>query len=135
MYNPQYPHTLYVQRAEKDANGDTVFDEEGNPSYSTLALAKVAMLDDEPLMASDGSFLTENVTELHYGYRSHSQSVRTTGEVEVADFVISVEMFTTALESGDRLFLTDYDRTYQGSVIKKVTYNQHSKIWFNEVRN
>ena len=90
----------------------------------------------EGFPASSGKLLfdTEIVDEIEFGYRTSQRNTSTAGDVEVADFKVATPLFITPLESGDRVEVTDYDRTYWGSVVKKMSFNLGSNIWFNEVR-
>lgn len=135
MFNPRFPHTLRVWRLSKDANGKPITDEEGNPSYEVVKLDKVVMIDYEPQMLSDGSFDTELVESIHFGYRTQGKNTRDTVDVVVSDFKLSTPMFLNHLNPGDRVEITDYERTFWGEVVKKTTYNLGSNIWINEVKN
>jgi hypothetical protein len=91
-------------------------------------------LDGEPVVVSNGKFDTELVDCIEFGYRTGGKNTSTATDVEVADYKIATPLFVTPLESGDRLEITDYDRTYWGDVVKKITFNLGSNIWYNEVR-
>lgn len=135
MFNPRFPHTLRIERPKK-IEGEIVFDDDGNPTYETVLLDIVQCdASGNPIIGSDGRFLTEQADTINFGYRTSSQNTRTAGDVEVADFKIALPMFITPVFSGDRLIVEDYDRIYIGRVVKKTTFNLGSNIWFNEVRN
>lgn len=135
MFNPRFPHTLRVWRSRKDANGEPITDEEGNASYEVVMLKKVVMVDNEPLMCSNGGFVTEKVESINFGYRTQGKNTRDTVDVVVSDFKLATPMFLTPLEPGDKVEMRDYERTYWGEVVKKATFNLGSNIWVNEVRN
>ena len=128
MYNPRFPHTLRVLRAQKNAYGEPVTDDHGYPVYGAVPLARVVSRN------ADGSFETEMVETLPFGYRSQGKDTRDTAEVESADFALATPMFLTALDSSDIIEMTDYDRTFKGEVVRKITFNLGSNIWVNEVK-
>lgn len=136
MYNPRFPHTLVVKRASTDANGDFVIDEEGNVTYETVELSIVSFAGDNPLFDSNGALITTTASSISFGYRNNTEKrVMRSGDVAVAEHRIATPMFTTPLYDGDLLELTDYERTYTGQVVRKITNNWGSNIWFNEVKN
>lgn len=139
-YNPRFPHTLKVIRPELDGYGEVVFDENGDPTYHVLELDKVLFENDdwetgEPLFDRNGRPLTEKVDHIEWGYRTSTGGFRDSGDVAEADFKISTPMFTTPLNTGDFLEMTDYDRTWRMEVLKKTTYNWGSNIWVKDVKN
>lgn len=135
MYNPRFPHTVVIKRVRMDENGEPALNEVGEPVYETLELTAVEMFDDQPVRNEDGSFRTYKVDSLPFGYRTATQNVKQAGDVVVADLKIATPMFITPLNYGDRLVLTDFDRTYMGRVVKKQTFNLGSNIWFDEIKN
>ena len=135
MYNPRFPHSLVVKRLSVDENGDPVLDEEGVQQYETLTLTIAEYYDDEPKRTVKGEYVTYTADSIPFGYRTATQNVKQAGDVVVADFKIACPMFFDVLNFGDRLILTDYDRTYIGSVVKKQTFNLGSNIWFDEIKN
>lgn len=134
MFNPRFPHSLRVWRARRDDFGEPMTDAEGNPILDIIQLKRVICLDGEPVVVSNGKFDTELVDCIEFGYRTGGKNTSTATDVEVADYKIATPLFVTPLESGDRLEITDYDRTYWGDVVKKITFNLGSNIWYNEVR-
>lgn len=128
MYNPRFPHTLRVLRVQKNAYGEPVTDENGYPVYEAVPLAKVAWRN------YDGSFETEMVDVLPFGYRSQGKDTRDAGDVESADYALATPMFLTPLDSSDVIELTDYDRTFKCEVVRKATFNLGSNIWVNELK-
>lgn len=135
MFNPRFPHTLRVWRSRKDDNGDPMTDAEGNPIQDIVRLKAVVMVDNLPVVRSDGSFETELTEWMSFGYRTQGKNTRETADVQVSDFKLATPMFVTPLEAGDRVEIKDYDRSYWGEVVKKVTFNLGSNIWVNEVKN
>lgn len=110
-------------------------DAEGNPVQDIVKLKKVVMVDSEPIVRSDGSFDTELVDAIEFGYRTQGKNTRDTVDVQVSDFKLATPMFLTHLEAGDKVEIWDYERSYWGEVVKKATFNLGSNIWINEVKN
>lgn len=110
-------------------------DKDGNPIKEIIRLKKVVMIDEQPIVRSDGSFDTELVDTINFGYRTQGKNTRDTVDVQVSDFKLATPMFTTPLEPGDMAEITDYDRSFWGEIVKKATFNLGSNIWINEVRN
>lgn len=135
-YNPRFPHTLRYLVPLHDEDGLPMFDDEGDVQYASVPLLKVRMdSDDNPLLDEDGEFITDEVEELEWGYRTSTGGFRDSGKVAEADYKIATPMFTTPLATGDILEMTDYDRTYRMEVLKKTTYNWGSNIWVKDVKN
>ena len=134
MFNPRFPHTLRVWRSRKNDYGEPMTDAEGNPVQDIVKLKKVVMVDSEPIVRSDGSFDTEMTEWISFGYRTQGKNTRETVDVMVSDFKLATPMFLTPLEGGDRVEIVDYERTFWGEVVKKMTFNLGSNIWINEVK-
>lgn len=136
MFNPRFPHRLSVKRPRKNGQGEYILNERGDVSYETLKLSLVEYIDDQPVRNADGEFVIGELSEVvNFGYRTGSKNTTTAGEVIVADNKIACPMFLTVLQSGDILTLTDYDRTYSATVVKKITWNWGTNIWFDEIKN
>lgn len=135
MFNPRFPHTLRVWRNRKNDYGEPLTDADGNPVQDIVRLKKVVMIDSEPVVRSDGSFDTELVDTIEFGYRTQGKNTRDTVDVQVSDYKLATPMFVTPLEPGDKVEIWDYDRSYWGEVVKKATFNLGSNIWVNEVKN
>lgn len=135
MFNPRFPHTLRVWRTRKNDHGEPMTDAEGNPVQDIVSIKKVVMIDSEPVVRSDGSFDTELVDTIEFGYRTQGKNTRETVDVQVSDFKLATPMFLTHLEPGDKVEIWDYERSYWGEVVKKATFNLGSNIWINEVKN
>lgn len=135
MFNPRFPHTLRVWRNRKNDYGDPMTDADGNPVQDIVRLKKVVMVDEQPIVRSDGSFDTEMVDTIEFGYRTQGKNTRDTVDVQVSDYKLATPMFVTPLEPGDKVEIWDYDRSYWGEVVKKATFNLGSNIWVNEVKN
>lgn len=136
MYNPRWPHTFTVLGESLDANGLPMTDKNGDPVTSTVSLQKV-LYDSQynPLRKADGSFVTETVTEIPWGYRTSTGGMKTSGEVWVADYKISCPMFLTDLPSGTTLIMTDSTRTFRVKVVKMTTYNWGTNLWVDNIKN
>lgn len=135
MFNPRFPHTLRVWRSRKNDNGEPMTDADGDAIYDIVRLKEVVMVDSLPVIHSDGSFETEVTEWISFGYRTQGKNTRETIDVVVSDFKLATPMFLTHLEPGDRVEIKDYERTYWGEVVKKMTFNLGSNIWINEVKN
>ena len=136
MYNPRWPHTFTVLAESLDSNGTPVTDSEGKPVRSSMPLEKVEYDDQwNPRYYSDGTFVTEWVVEMPWGYRTSTGGMKTSGEVFVADYKISCPMFLTDLPSGTVLEMTDYSRTFRVKVIKMTTYNWGTNLWVDNIKN
>lgn len=135
MFNPRFPHTLRVWRSRNDDNGDPMTNDKGDPIYDIVRLKAVVMVDNLPVVRSDGSFETEPTEWMSFAYRTPGKNTRETVDVQVSDFKLATPMFVTPLGAGDRVEIKDYDRSYWGEVVKKVTFNLGSNIWVNEVKN
>lgn len=133
MFNPRFPHTLRVWRSRKNSFGEPEINEDGNPVYEPVMLAKVVMVDGMPSCGEEG-FETELVESLPFGYRNQGKDTRDTYDVEISDHKLATPMFVTPLDPSDRIELMDYDRTYWCELVRKVTNNLGSNIWVNEVK-
>lgn len=136
MYNPRWPHTFKVLSEALDENGIPITDSEGKPVRTPMPLEKVVYDSGyNPTFSSDGSLVTETVTEMPWGYRTSTGGMKTSGEVFVADYKISCPMFITDLPSGTALEMTDYQRTFRAKVIKMTTYNWGTNLWVDNIKN
>lgn len=135
MFNPRFPFTLEVLRSRKGEDGETIFDEAGDPIMDIVPLTLVEMFDDEPVRNADGSFVTYESATLPFGMRTNSRSTATRIDVVVSDYKIASPICLTELLPTDVLKVTDYDRTYYGRLAKKTTFNLGTNIWFDEIRN
>ena len=135
MDNPRFPHILSVKRANRNQFNEPLTDEEGNVAYDILPLQVVKFINDSPLRDKEGRFVTDEVNEIPFGYRTASENTRQRGAVMVSDYKIACPMFITELRAGDMLEITDYLKSYKGVVVKQTTFNLGTNIWFNEVKN
>lgn len=139
-YNPRFPFTLQVVRPARDENGDIIFDENGDVDYRPILLDKVCREGDdeefgEVIFNADGSFRTEKVDSIHWGYRTSTGGFRDSGDVAEADFKIATPMFITPLNTGDVVEMTDYEGTRRMEVLKKTTYNWGTNLWVKDIKN
>lgn len=136
MYNPRWPHTLSAYRERLDSNGMPVTDEEGNPILDRITFERVITdTRGNPTFHSDGTFATEKVTKINWGYRTPTGGIKDAGAVFKTDFKISCQMFVTPLEEGIVLTLKDYTHTFNAVVKKCTTYNWGTNIWFDDPGN
>lgn len=138
-FNPRFPHTLRVLRPALDEYGQPAFDANGNPAFAPLTLDRVIMTDGiefgEPTFNADGSYATEQVQEIEWGYRTSTGGFHDSGEVAEANYKIATPLFLNPLYTGDILEMTDYDETIRMEVLKKTAYNWGANIWVKDVKN
>lgn len=135
MFNPRFPHVMYVLRAVTTPDGALAYGEDGTPSYERLELTLVEMNDSEPVRDSAGGFVTYSADEVPFGYRTSSQNTSRAGDVVQADYKLACPMFLTELKPDDILVLKDYEREFRAVVVKKTTFNLGTNVWVNEARN
>lgn len=135
MYNPRFPHTLVVKRAAKDANGDFIFDDKGDPTYNVVSLDIVDTLDNDPTFNADGTLSTHTATSINFGYRNSAKDMSQAGDVIVSDYRLACPMFTTELLHDDVIELKDYDCEYRARLVKKITFNWGTCLWVDKIGN
>lgn len=135
MFNPRFPHTMYVLRAKTTPDGGLAYGVDGQPAYERLQLTLVEMSDSEPIRDTDGNFVKYTADEVSFGYRTSSQNTSRAGDVVQADFKLACPMFLTDLRPDDVLVLKDYEREFRAVVVKKTTFNLGTNVWVNEARN
>lgn len=135
MFNPRFPHTMYVLRAKTTPDGGLAYGVDGQPAYERLQLTLVEMSDSEPVRDTDGNFVKYTADEVSFGYRTTSQNTSRAGDVVQADFKLACPMFLTELRPDDVLVLRDYEREFRAVVVKKTTFNLGTNVWVNEARN
>lgn len=134
--NPRFPHKLVVKRARR-IDGEIIYDDEGNVTYDIVPLSP-CVLDNRGYMrfGSDGKPLTSDATDsIKCGYRTSTRNVSESGDVAVYNITLHTPPFTTELLYDDLLVITDYERTYTARMVRKVTFNWGTNIWFDEIRN
>lgn len=136
MYNPRWPHTFTVVAESLDENGLPVTDENGSPVIGTKEI-EVIEYDPQwnPRRKSDGTFVTNKVTEVPWGYRTSTGGMKTSGEVWVADYKMSCPMLLTDLPSGTVLIMNDYVHSFRVKVVKMTTYNWGTNLWVDNIKN
>jgi hypothetical protein len=136
MYNPRWPYTFVVVEESLDTDGMPVVDENGDPVESSMTLQKV-VYDPQwnPARSADGTFMTEAVTEVPWGYRTSTGGMKTSGEVIVADYKISCPMLLTDIPTGTTLIMTDAVHSFRVKVIKMTTYNWGTNLWVDNIKN
>lgn len=133
--NPRFPHTLSVRRP-RQVDGEYVLDDEGNIVYDTVPLDLVATSDGWAIKNSEGRMVIEKtVDSISFGYRTSTRNLSEMNAVVNYNVTIHTPPFTTPLLYGDVLVLTDYERTYTAKMVKKVTFNWGTNIWFDESKN
>lgn len=136
MYNPRWPHTFRVVVEPLDGNGMPVTDANGDPVVGGMQLEKIVYDSGwNPTRNPDGSFVTEMVTDMPWGYRTATGGLRTAGEVIVADYKVSTPMMLTELPTGTILQMTDYTHTFRAKILKMTTYNWGTNIWLDNIKN
>lgn len=136
MYNPRWPHTFTILTERLDANGLPVTDTNGNPVSGSMPVEMIEYDTQwNPRRNPDGSFVTESVLEVPWGYRTSTGGMKTSGEVWVADYKLSCPMLLTDLPSGTILIMTDYTRTFRAKVVKMTTYNWGTNLWVDNIKN
>lgn len=132
MFNPRFPHTFTAWRGRLDDNSEPVTDDTGNPVYDRVSFDQCEMSDYEPVRDNDGKFITYSVDEMQFGYRTSSENTRKQSDVQQGSLRLACPMFLTELKTGDRLELTDYNRTYWVTVVKQTTFNLGTNVWVTE---
>ena len=136
MYNPRWPHTFRVVVESLDSNGRPVTDANGDPVVGSMQLEKIVYDSGwNPTRNPDGSFVTEMVTDMPWGYRTSTGGLHTSGDVIVADYKVSVPMMLTELPSGTILQMTDYTHTFRAKLLKMTTYNWGTNMWLDNIKN
>lgn len=136
MYNPRWPHTFRVVVEPLDSNGLPVTDANGDPIVGSMQLEKIVYDSGwNPTRNPDGSFVTEMVTDMPWGYRTATGGLKASGEVIVADYKVSTPMMLTELPTGTILQMTDYTHTFRAKLLKMTTYNWGTNMWLDNIKN
>lgn len=136
MYNPRWPHTFRVVVESLDENGLPVTDANGDPVVGSMQLEKIVYDSAwNPMRNPDGTFVTEMVTDMPWGYRTSTGGLKTAGEVIVADYKVSTPMMLTELPTGSVLQMTDYTHTFRVKILKMTTYNWGTNMWLDNIKN
>lgn len=136
MYNPRWPHTFRVVVESLGQNGLPVTDANGDPVVGSMQLEKIVYDSAwNPRRSPDGSFVTEMVTDMPWGYRTSTGGLKTAGEVIVADYKVSAPMMLTELPTGTILEMTDYTHTFRAKLLKMTTYNWGTNLWLDNIKN
>lgn len=136
MFNPRWPHTLTILGESLDTNGLPVTDDNGDPVENVLPVERICYDSAwNPLRSADGSFKTETVSSVPWGYRTSTGGIKASGEVIVADYKISCPMLLTDIPTGTLLSLTDSTHTFRATVLKATTYNWGTNLWIDNVKN
>ena len=136
MYNPRWPHTFRVVVESLDSDGMPVTDANGDPIVGSMQLEKIVYDSGwNPTRNPDGSFVTEMVTDMPWGYRTATGGLKASGEVIVADYKVSTPMMLTELPTGTILQMTDYTHTFRAKLLKMTTYNWGTNMWLDNIKN
>lgn len=133
-YNPRFPYTLQVLRAEMNEYGEPVFGEKGDPSYSPLTLPVAKYERQMPRRRGDGTPVTEETSVIPFGYRQQTANAVINGDVIIAEMKIACPLILGEIATKDLLEMTDDDRTFRAEVVKKINTNFGTNIWYNEVK-
>ena len=136
MYNPRWPFVFSIVGESLDEHGLPVTDADGNPVTHAESV-EVAEYDGawNPRRRPDGSFVTNPVTEIPWGYRTSTGGMKQSGGVMVADYKISCPMLLTDIPAGTVLMMTDSVKTFRVKVIKMTTYNWGTNLWVDNILN
>lgn len=135
MFNPRFPHKLRVWRVRKDDYGEPMTNNDGDPIYDIIRIQAAILIDEKPVMNTDGTYETEAIEWVDFGYRTQGKNTRETLDVVMSDYKLSTAPLMTYIQPGDRVEIKDYLRTYWADVVKMMTFNLGSNIWVNEVKN
>lgn len=135
MFNPRFPHKLRVWRVRKDDYGEPMTNDDGDPIYDIIRIQAAILIDEKPVMNTDGTYETEAIEWVDFGYRTQGKNTRETLDVVMSDYKLSTAPLMTYIQPGDRVEIKDYLRTYWADVVKMMTFNLGSNIWVNEVKN
>lgn len=136
MYNPRWPHTFRVIVESLDSDGIPVTDANGDPVVGSMQVEKIVYDSGwNPTRNPDGSFVTEMVTDMPWGYRTATGGLKASGEVIVADYKVSTPMMLTELPTGTILQMTDYTHTFRAKLLKMTTYNWGTNMWLDNIKN
>lgn len=110
VLNPRFPHSLIVKRPSVDSDG-------------------------VPITDSDGNITEQTILESKFGYRTQTMNTSSAGDVIKADYKLSLPRTTANVIANDKLYITDYTRSFVATVLKFNTFNLGSNIWANEIKN
>ena len=133
-YNPRFPYSLQVLRAEMDDNGEPIFDSDAKPSYKPVALLVADYEGQMPKRNKEGVPYTKEVTSVPFGYRQQTANAVINGDVIIAEMKIACPRIVGDIFTKDLLEMTDDDRTFKAEVVKKINTNFGTNIWYNEVK-
>ena len=108
--NPRFPHTLRIYRSKLSADDTVLTDDAGIP------------------------LPPEHIYTSQCGYREPGKP-RVSGDVIIADYKLALPKASVDIFPGDIIEVSDYMRTIDGVVVKSMTFNMGTNIWFNEIKN
>jgi len=133
-YNPRFPHSFQVLRAEMDDNGEPIFDSDAKPSFKPVTLLVADYEGQMPKRNKEGVPYTKEVTTVPFGYRQQTANAVINGDVIIAEMKIACPLIVGDILTKDLLEMTDDDRTFKAEVVKKINTNFGTNIWYNEVK-
>lgn len=133
VYNPRFPYYLQVLRPSEDKYGSPVFDDRGEAIRSGVTF-KVAEYANGMPKRVKGVLQYYKTSEIPYGYRQQTANALTSGDVLVTKMKIACPLIIGEIKAGDVLRLTDSDRTFEVTVVKKVNTNFGTNIWYDDIQ-
>lgn len=120
-----------------EGNSEETEAAEEEPSEPSKPAVLVVEYDSKwnPRKGADGKFVTREMTDVPWGYRTATGGMKTAGEVIVADYKISCPMLLTEIPTGSVLIMTDYTHTFRVKVVKMTTYNWGTNLWVDNIKN
>ena len=133
VYNPRFPYSLQVLRPSEDEYGSPLFDDNGDVLRTPMKL-KVAEYANGMPKRIKGVLQYYETTDVPYGYRQQTANALTSGDVLVTKMKIACPLIIGEIKTGDILRMTDSDRTFEVSVVKKVNTNFGTNIWYDDIQ-
>ena len=131
--NKRWPHSLTCQTPVLDESGNPAFDENGLPSYENITFAVATYNGYAVIRDTDGNPVEEELSELPFGYRTTTESTSKVNKSAYYDRKLSCPLFSTPLPFGAVLVLTDAERSYKATLVKKDSFNWGSNLYINEI--
>lgn len=134
VYNPRFPYTFQVLRAQLTEYGEPVFDENANPCYEAVTLGVTEYESQLPRRNASGTPITHQSNTFPFGYRQQTANAVINGDVIIAEMKIACPLIIGEIKTKDLLEMTDNDRTFRAEVVKKINTNFGTNIWYNEIK-
>jgi len=121
---------------KRNNQGEIIYDANGDVTYEYISLSLLATIGGWVIRNSSGSVIVDKtVSSVPCGYRTSTRNISEQGEVVSYNVTLHCPPFGTELFYDDILEITDYDRTYKARMVKKVTFNRGTAVWFDEIKN